>query len=132
MCTSCYTIFSSVLKMDKLIHNFTHYFTLNTKPNEDNYVFKIVSKVTVGILILSACVVAATQYIGNVSQCGILTIFLPLKFLREISLITDLGSLIGNVQLVNFRNFSSTLNLREINFGHFEAPKTKGFIIKQL
>ena len=66
MCTSCYTIFSSVLKMDKLIHNFTHYFTLNTKPNEDNYVFKIVSKVTVGILILSACVVAATQYIGNV------------------------------------------------------------------
>ena len=55
--------------MDKLIHNFTHYFTLNTKPNEDNYVFKIVSKVTVGILILSACVVAATQYIGNNSQC---------------------------------------------------------------
>ena len=91
--------------MDKLIHNFTHYFTLNTKPNEDNYVFKIVSKVTVGILILSACVVAATQYIGNFLQCGILTIFLPLRILREISLITDLGSLIGNLQLVNFRIF---------------------------
>ena len=37
---------------------------------------------------------------------------------------TDLGSLIGNTQCGNFRIFVATQSLREINFGHFEAPKT--------
>ena len=37
---------------------------------------------------------------------------------------TDLGNLIGNTQCGNFRFFSATQILREINFGHFEAPKT--------
>ena len=37
---------------------------------------------------------------------------------------TDLGSLIGNTQCGNYRIFVATQSLREINFGHFEAPKT--------
>ena len=43
---------------------------------------------------------------------------------------TDMGSLIGNLQCINFRIvLSSTQNLREINFDHFEAPKTNILII---
>ena len=43
---------------------------------------------------------------------------------------TDMGSLIGNLQCINFRIvLSSTQNLREINFDHFEAPKTTILII---
>ena len=37
---------------------------------------------------------------------------------------TDLGSLIENTQCENFKDFSATQILREINFGHFEAIKT--------
>ena len=41
----------------------------------------------------------------------------------------DLGSLIGNAQCGNFSIFLPTQILREINFGHFEAPKTAILII---
>ena len=37
---------------------------------------------------------------------------------------TDLDSLIGNTQCGKFQDFSATQILREINFGHFEDPKT--------
>ena len=39
---------------------------------------------------------------------------------------TDLGSLIGNLHFTiwKFQVFSATQILLEINFGHFEAPKT--------
>ena len=39
---------------------------------------------------------------------------------------TDLGSLIGKWEYTmwKFQDFSATQILREINFGHFEAPKT--------
>ena len=45
------------------------------------------------------------------------------------AIITDLGSLIRNSQYENVRNFSATQVLREIKFGHFEAPKIAIYII---
>ena len=43
------------------------------------------------------------------------------KYLHRHS--TDLGSLIENTLCGNFRKFSTTHNLHEINFGHLKAPK---------
>ena len=37
---------------------------------------------------------------------------------------TGLGSLIWNTQCEKFQDFSATQFLRDINLGHFEAPKT--------
>ena len=36
---------------------------------------------------------------------------------------TDLGSLIGNITIWKFKDFSAIQILREIPFGYFEAPK---------
>ena len=51
--------------MEAIIETFKGQFKFKGKVNEDNYVFKLISKISVGICILCAAIVASTQYIGK-------------------------------------------------------------------
>ena len=56
--------------MEAIIDTFKGQFKFKGKVNEDNYVFKLISKISVGICILCAAIVASTQYIGDPIHCN--------------------------------------------------------------
>ena len=56
--------------MDQVVTNFRNQLTFKGKINEDNYVFKLVSKISVGICIACAAIVASNTYIGDPIHCN--------------------------------------------------------------
>ena len=56
--------------MDQVVTNFRNQLTFKGKVNEDNYVFKLVSKISVGICIACAAIVASNTYIGDPIHCN--------------------------------------------------------------